>query len=272
MRIFVTLALLSGAAPALAQEGMPYIDDLLGADVIIIGEVHDNPFHHENQAAIVRSIDPPALVFEMFGPDEGGEANVLLSEMLLGETDADLLADVLKWKENGWPDFDMYVPIIDGAPAAILFGGAVDRHDIAVAMESSAAEVFGEYAIDYALDEPLPEAEQAEREAMQFGAHCEAIPETLLPKMVEAQRLRDATLADTAVIAWAETYGPVVIITGNGHARADWGIPHYLRQIAPDMNVITIGQEEDGKPLTMPFDYIMTTAGVDRGDPCEEFG
>ncbi len=48
---------------------------------------------------------------------------------------------------------------------------------------------------------PLSPADQAAREAEQREAHCNALPEDLLPGMVAAQRLRDWSLASAAVSA-----------------------------------------------------------------------
>ncbi len=62
-------------------------------------------------------------------------------------------------------------------------------------MREGAAAVFGAAAARFGLDAPLPEDEQAAREAEQAEAHCGALPAEMLPGMVEAQRLRDAALA-----------------------------------------------------------------------------
>ena len=75
----------------------------------------------------------------------------------------------------------------------------------------------------------------AERLNMQMDAHCGALPEEMLGGMVEAQRLRDAALAEGVLAALAESSGPVVVITGNGHARLDWGAPRMLERARPDI-------------------------------------
>jgi hypothetical protein len=88
--------------------------------------------------------------------------------------------------------------------------------------------VFPGDAARFGLTEALDPDEQAAREAEQQEAHCNALPEEILPGFVEAQRLRDAALAEAALAALADTGGPVVVVTGNGHARADWGVPALL--------------------------------------------
>jgi uncharacterized iron-regulated protein len=132
--------------------------------------------------------------------------------------------------------------------------------------------VFGAEAGGYGLDQPLPAEEQAARELEQAEAHCDALPEELLPGMVAAQRLRDAGLARAVVEAMSATGGPVAVITGNGHARRDWGLEVYLSHAAPELSVLSVGQletppEEDDPP----FDLWLVTEPAEREDPCAVF-
>jgi hypothetical protein len=46
----------------------------------------------------------------------------------------------------------------------------------------------------------------------------------------------------------------VVIITGNGHARTDWGVPALLAVAAPDVTVFALGQFEAEPVSQVPFD------------------
>ena len=43
-------------------------------DVVVLGEVHDNPAHHAHQAQAVASIRPAAIVFEMLTPEQAARA------------------------------------------------------------------------------------------------------------------------------------------------------------------------------------------------------
>ena len=105
---------------------------------------------------------------------------------------------------------------------------------------------------------------------MQFEAHCEAMPLEMMGMMVNIQRLRDARLADQALQAVKETGGPVVIITGNGHARSDWGAPAVL-SVASDLTVFALGQSEDGTQPRGTFDLVLDSPGLERPDPCLAF-
>ena len=236
------------------------------ADVVFIGEQHDNPGHHALQAEWVQSLEPAALVFEMLTPAQA--QNITSEDRQVEET----LSQVLEWENSGWPDFAMYFPIFAAAPEAAILGAGVPRDQVRGMIQRDEAEVFGaEDAARFGLDEPLPADQQAEREALQARAHCDALPEDLLPMMVSVQRMRDATLARAALDAHQQTGGPVVVITGNGHARADWGAPHYLQQAAPDLVLFALAQGEEGSMPDGLFDATVDGPKVDRGNPCDAF-
>jgi uncharacterized iron-regulated protein len=63
----------------------------------------------------------------------------------------------------------------------------------------------------------------------------------------------------------------VAVITGNGHARRDWGVPALLRVARPDLRVIAVGQFEAVPEEPVPFDHWRVTAPAEREDPCAAF-
>ena len=105
------------AGPVLASE---ISADVLGrlppADVVILGEIHDNPEHHRNQALAVAALMPSALVFEMLTPAQAGKTPPDRSE-------AEAMARAFAWQSSGWPEFSMYHPIFAAAPEARVYGG-----------------------------------------------------------------------------------------------------------------------------------------------------
>jgi uncharacterized iron-regulated protein len=253
------------AVPVLADEvalaDLDRSDTYRGADVVVLGEVHDNPVHHAHQARAVAAIAPKALVFEMLKPEAARKMPATLP-------DANSLAQLLGWEASGWPDFAMYFPIFAAAAQARVYGAEVPRDAAQQAFDIGIAAVFGDGAEAYGLTDPLPHEEQARREAEQAEAHCNALPPDLLPGMVDVQRLRDAALARAVVRAMAETGGPVAVITGNGHARRDTGLPAVLARVAPALNVLSIGQFEEAAPDAPPHDLWLLTAATPRDDPC----
>jgi uncharacterized iron-regulated protein len=258
---FVLLALCFAGAAAMAAPAT-----LEEAQVVFLGEQHDNAAHHARQAEIVADIAPEALVFEMLTAEQAGRAtpDVRTSEAALEAA--------IGWNGTGWPPFSMYYPIFAAAPEAAIYGAAIPRDLAGRVSEEGTGAVFGPEAERYGLDEPLPPRQQDAREALQFAAHCDALPKSMLPMMVSIQRLRDAELARVALKALESSGEPVVVITGNGHARTDWGAPAALERVAPEVTVAALGQGETstGAPDGV-FDVIEIGPDVDRGDPCAAF-
>ncbi len=245
--------------------------EAMQASVIILGETHDNPVHHQVQAAWVTAIQPKAVVFEMLTAEQAAADAPGL------RADHAVLEDALGWADSGWPDFDMYYPPIFAASDAAFYGAAVPRETVRAAFGGGdVMALFGPGGADtFGLDVALPEAQLSSRLDLQFDAHCEAMPRDALGGMVEIQRLRDATLARTVVQALEEVGPPVVVITGNGHARRDWGgVPSYLARVVPTVPVFVLGgQAEDGVvPDGGGFDLVLDAPSVERPDPpCEAF-
>ncbi|CUH27655.1 putative iron-regulated protein [Jannaschia seosinensis] len=237
--ILRALAIFATIGPAAAQNLPP-------ADVYVIGEIHGNPAHHATQARLVAHIAPRALVFEQLS---GAQADRISPD---ARRNAATLGPLLDWDESGWPDIALYAPIMAAADAPIL-GAAGEAGDLSA----------------YDLDTALPAAEQQEREALQAAAHCDALPTDLLPDFVARQRAIDAQFAARTLDALDRYGAPVVLITGNGHARTDWGVPAAIARVRPDLRVVAIVQGE-GEP-TVPGDIVLQADAPPRDDPCAAF-
>lgn len=236
------------------------------ADVYVLGEVHDNPAHHAEQARLVDVIDPTAVVWEMLSAEQ-------VQDMAgVDRRDAEALERALGWNASGWPDFAMYHPIFLAAGEARHFGAQAPRDMVKRAMNNGlVAAIGGTEVARWGLD-PLPSDEQSAREAEQLAAHCDALPVEMLPGMVDAQRLRDWYLARAAVDAIESGTGPVVVITGTGHVRKDTGVPALIRASRPDLQVWTLGQTETGDTTDDDqFDALVVTPPAPREDPCLAF-
>lgn len=258
-------ALVVTAVPVRAENLIP--DDILAAmsaaDVVILGEIHDNPQHHVVQAEALKTVMPSAVVWEMVTEESAQR----LSDKAVSNPEE--LSRILKWVESGWPPLSMYYPLFTATDAPV-YGAMVPRTAARAAMERGAATALGADAARYGLTVPLPAAEQAAREADQLAAHCNALPQSALPQMVAIQRLRDAVLARAVLRAMDETGGPVAVITGNGHARKDRGIPTFLSRLRPGLAVFALGQSESGV-VEGEFDAVIDSPGIEREDPCLAF-
>jgi len=257
---------LACALPAFAETPVPDADTLAAmaqADVVLLGEIHDNGMHHRVQAAVIAALSPTAVVFEMLSPAQAALVNA-------ADGDAAGLGERIGWEAAGWPDFALYLPIFEALGDAEVIGMALTRDRVRAAFADGAAAVFGEGAAAYGLTEPLPEAEQTTREQMQFEAHCDAMPLEMMSGMVEAQRLRDAHFARVTLQALNDHGAPVVVIVGNGHVHTEWGMPVYLARAAPDVTSYAFAFVE-GPQNGTSFDGTLTTPAPTRGDPCAAF-
>ena len=237
----------------------------LDADVVVMGELHDNGVHHLNQAYWITKMRAKAVVFEMLDPAQA------LAATTLRDAPPDQLNEALEWEARGWPEFSLYYPIFEALGEAAIFGATLPPDRIEAAFVNGPAAGLGGAGALFQLDQDLPPDQLALRLALQDDAHCGLMPAAQLPGMVAVQRMRDAALAQAVIAAWAETGGPVAVITGNGHARKDWGLPYLLGLAQPDLSVLSLAQFPAPPAEDPPYDAWLFTppAAQDKQDPCD---
>lgn len=236
------------------------------ADIVLLGEIHDNPYHHEGQAVLLKQIAPKAVVFEMLSSEQAEIVNSTAREDLVA------LAKQIDWANSGWPAFALYEPIFEALQDLPVVGAAAPREQVRAAFASGAAATFGTGAAAFGLDVPLPPEQLAKRSELQFDAHCAAMPLDMMGGMVEAQRFRDARFSKATLDA-LNTYGaPIVVIAGNGHVRRDWGMPALIALARPDVTTFAVGFAETLYQRVDPrYDATVATDRPERGDPCAAF-
>lgn len=151
--LFVILTVLSSQAVR-AQD---YLAVARAADIVIIGETHDNPDHHRLQAMVISELEPTAVVFEMINPEQG----TMITPALVADQDA--LSSALEWDTSGWPDFEMYYPLFVAADGAPIYGAAIPLDDARKAMRQGTTQVFRGFAPRFDLHQSLPEDQQSAR-------------------------------------------------------------------------------------------------------------
>ena len=258
------------------------VQALAGTRYRLLGEVHDNPAHHVIRARLIAAIAAtgvrPAVVFEQFDLDRDA---VLLAAQKSG-TDSDRLADVGHLDRKGWI-WPLHRPLID---VALKLGLPVRAGNVSRAMfpaDPSAADK-DRSALWYPRLHAArwSDAQAAALRADIVEAHCGKLPETIVPRIVLAQRVRDAAMAQALVDD--ATPGGAILIAGNGHVRADLGVPVYLHAPGlPDSSAgsLSLGMVEvnadDERASDFPrqivaanpgFDYIWFTSPASREDPC----
>ncbi len=245
------------------------------AEVIYLGESHDNPQHHATQTRILEALlatgKRPVLAFEMLTEDQQAALDEL---MATDETAADAERR-LRWRARGWPDFSMYWPLFELARRHRLPVVATDL-DAAVVRRigrEGLAAVGDTGARLGSLLPPDAAREQAIARTIQ-EAHCHLMPERRLPLMVESWHARNVTIARHLAAALSRA-SPVVVIIGRGHQAAG-GLPDQLEALRPGTRQLVVellerpsGQHEDAVARRGSGDILWLTPPVVRPDPCE---
>lgn len=267
-----------------------------GAEAVFLGERHDNAVHHRLQARIAADIAagpggrPVAgLAFEMIAPEKEDAVQAARGWPAPASAEASRsVGAAVGWEGSGWPDWALYAPILEAAPEAYVAGGWYPREALMAAAKAPDWLAAEPDAATFGLDQALPPAEQAARDREQIEAHCDALPATVAPRLVAAQRARDARLAAAVLRARARAAaegrpGPVLAISGAGHARKDHGAAALLARAAPDLRIVSLAfvelaDPEDpealraaGREAAGQFDLIVATSVQEREDPCAAF-
>jgi uncharacterized iron-regulated protein len=247
------------------------------ARFILLGEKHDNPHHHVRQADLLTTASDngrrPAVVWEMIAE---GKRAVLKAFLEGSNASADGMGGVLNWKESGWPDWHLYQPIAAVALSRDLqqYPGNVDGPVV-----RNLARLGFDGLPDATSRALATNARWTEEDASALtvdlvDGHCGFMPESMIGPMGYVQRARDAVMA--AALLEADVGDGAVLIAGNGHVRADRGVPRYLE---PESRVLSIGILEalpgvldwqaylDGPG---EFDIVIFTERVETPDRCEE--
>jgi len=242
------------------------------ADYVLLGEKHDNPDHHRLQARVLQGLigRKPAVVFEMI---DLAQQEALDAHLRDHPGDAAGLGAALSWEKRGWPAWPLYQPIAGVALGAglRLLGGNVSTAQARAVVKEGLESLGAEQVARWGLNTPLPEALRAALEEELRRSHCGHLPERILPGMADAQRVRDAAMADQLLSA----PGPAVLIAGAGHTRTDRGVPWYLRARRPGVRVVSVafrevqaGQQEPPAPEEATHDLLWFTPRLDDDDPC----
>ncbi len=275
---------------AVARDAL--VDVLSRAPIVLLGEVHDNPDHHRLRAGIIGDLasgrrqsarSGPAVVFEHIRADQQHIVDrALYSRRAIS---AEALLKQLEWERSGWPSAAMFAPLFEELLSRVLpiLGGNTPGEAIRnVARHGVSALPDGErtrLGLDVELDPPLQQALVAEIES----SHCGVLPASAYAPMALAQRYRDAHLAEVLLRA-ADGHGSAVLLAGNGHVRADRGVPWHLGRRAPALPGVVVafvevepGKSDPGRYLPRDpggrpaADYLWFTPQAERADdPCEE--
>lgn len=307
--VALVLAALAGcaAAPVTNRLDAPIVDvasrRVIGEATLVdavahvrfrmLGELHDDPEHHAIRARLIGEIARrgvhPAVVFEQFDLEHDA---ALVAAQTIGAT-SEAIASAGRLDRKGWA-WPMHAPIIAAALAAHLpiRAGNLSRSAITALTRAGSGE--GGRAPEPRWLARLRAAPWSAAQARTLHgeiveSHCSMLPADIVPRLVEGERMRDAAMAQALVDA--ATDDGAILIAGDGHARANLGVPVYLHAPGlPGANAksISVGFVESDTPPGTPvaldehavgqlvadhpgFDYLWVTPRIARADPCAEF-
>jgi uncharacterized iron-regulated protein len=255
---------------------LPLDEDRLAAElarrpVVLLGEVHDNVVQHRIRAEALRRLlasgARPAIAFEQFDRERQGDIDRARRESPPeGRSLADHVIAQARAPKDTW-DWARYRPFVELALQYDLpiVAANLSRSTAARVARAGPDTVFTEAErAELALDRFDDMVAKHER-IVQVG-HCDMLPKSVLPGMARAQIARDAVLAKS-LRPYHER--GVILLTGNGHARRDIGVPRHLA--AEDQpRAWSIGLLEEGTEERLPlFDVAFVTPVQDRPDPCD---
>jgi len=280
-RALATVAFLAATGCALAAPAHEPRDDfgeralaqeMARRPVVLLGEVHDNAAQHATRVAALRRLLAtgvrPALAFEQFDRERQADIDLARRETPpAGRSAADHVIERAR-PSRGW-DWSLYRPFVELAidhdlpiVAANLSRGDAMR----VATQGFAAVFDDETRARFGLDALPPPLLDAHQRAIDDG-HCNRLPADALPALARAQIARDVALAQAIRPHFARG---VVLLTGNGHARKDIGVPFFLDG-AERAQATSIGLIERDRPdaeWRSQFDVAFLTPAQPRDDPC----
>lgn len=263
---------------------------LAGARFALLGEQHENADHHRLQARVIRGLAErgtiAAIAFEMLRADQQAALDALRASEA---PSAQALRAATRWDEGGWPDFALYAPVFE---AALATGRPLIGADLAARDRKrlAAGPAPPDLRARFGLAEPLPAPVQQALERDLVASHCDMLPESVLWRLVQVQRGRDAQLAQALLGPGSEAPGTVVLLAGAEHVRRDRGAPHTLARLAPGAGVRALaflevddartdaaadlaarygGERVFGRGAEPPFDYVWYTPRASDEDYCE---
>lgn len=242
------------------------LQTLKDADIILIGETHDHPQHHQIQAHLIRQLKPRSVAFEMLNASQAEVASTLFKHS------TETWDQKLEWSKRGWPDFTLYQPVFEATRdvEAQVIATHPDRSTLQPLMLGQALPDLLIQTLK--LDQELPDEARKELEDEIIRSHCGHAPQAMIEPMVQAQRLKDAWMARTLLAAPK----PVVMIVGRGHTQVKRGIPWALEQLAspsstPKWVVVALRSDAQAKDQFEGSVKVIKTKPHREDDPCERF-
>jgi uncharacterized iron-regulated protein len=245
---------------------------LADADVVFLGELHDDALGHALQLRLLERAlageRPVALGLEMFERD----VQPVIDEYLAGH----IREQDFRGAARPWPAYEQfYRPLVEAAREAgapVLATNAPGRYVNLVARRG--VDALGSVASAHAHLPDLPVAPASDSLAAKFAAMMAGMPAHSAgtggptpENLLAAQNLRDAAMAEV-VARWLSDNVGGLVIHANGlfHSEGGLGIPEHVARYRPGTRilVVTMGRSQDPlrpPPAAQGDDYRVLTLG-----------
>ena len=230
---------------------------LLPATFLVLGELHDVDGHQQLQVRVIEHLAAQqqlyAVVLEM--ADRGHSTQGLPTQAHEAQ-----VQHALQWNTRGW-SWERYGPVVMSAvrQGVPVYGGNLPRSDMRAAMLNTMLEA----SVQPQYLEPL--------QALMQASHCGLLPADQLLPMARIQIGRDIAMAQTLLGARpTKTHQVTLLITGNQHARKDYGVPWHLERfgLAPQqIRVVHMQTPATAQDLSTA-DAVWTSPPAPEKDHC----
>lgn len=248
-------------------------DAMAAADVVFLGELHDDSVGHAVEAWLLEAAHarvgaerPVVLALEMVETD----VQTVLDEYLAGLIrERDWLAAGRPWT-NHETDYRPLVEYAREHALPVVATNAPGRYVSLVARRGMAS-------LDSLSDEarawlpPLPVAPPSDTLAAAFTDLMGGMPHGSGPSvegMLAAQNLRDATMAWRIADALKRHPGALIVhVNGSFHSEGGLGIPEHLARTAPEARVLVVTMRTAADPDAVPEvggdDFVILTQAAE---------
>nr|WP_246545141.1 ChaN family lipoprotein [Photorhabdus hainanensis] len=219
---------------------------------IVVGEKHDNPYHHQIELWLVQQLplkrEQGSVLLEMINPDQQQKVNKVKSWLqtkpIVRES---RIKELLTWRE-GWP-WELYgglVMELISQPYPLLSAN-LDRGEIKAAY-SNPPLLQGNISV--------AENVKAQIKAVIEDVHGGEITEQQLSAMTTIQQMRDRRMAEQLLKAPV----PAILIAGGYHATKVMGVPLHVKELSPQEDLVVLIIAEKSNVLDDQYaDYVWYT-------------
>lgn len=228
---FDTVIDLRTGVPTTAQR---LFGEAANTQLVFLGERHGTPEHVALASCILDAKTgsrPPVLALEHVPASAQRDLDDWRRDNAF---DADLFADIVDWESLGWPDFNIYRPLIETAGNARAHVVATDRPQLGAGGPSFDAllEVAPAYGLqtDDIVEAWVPDM---------IAGHCGLIDEEAATRMALEQMERDQIMAGRLIAGRGR--GPSTLYYGGkGHVRMDRAIPYLIDRTDRPPSMLTV--------------------------------